>query len=283
MPAPVHHTWKIPKQPETETVPGSISRFIRAPASSGSRLHPRIDSLSGVVAALGNTSGLTAQSAQVVQLGAAHTALTHELDGVDGRGVHREATLHTSAEADLRTTKVSRTPAPLRDDHAGEGLDTGVVAFLIFTFTSTVSPGRKAGISSAGFMCLASKASTALTIVFLQCCRISATISGPSTRLRITCVGLFSLSLGFALGKPADPPKVRPCGRSDWTHGDVGLCGGPLLDTAIVNCTDYCGTEWLSDGIPTPRHCDVVDRPAGGLYLGSVGRRGYRRDMGCCR
>ncbi|AAN24119.1 hypothetical protein BL0278 [Bifidobacterium longum NCC2705] len=142
----------------------------------------------------------------------------------------------------LRTTKVSRTPAPLR------AITTPVKVWIrellpswIFTFTSTVSPGRKAGISSAGFMCLASKASTALTIVFLQCCRISATDLGPSTRLRIARVDLFSLSLEFALGKPADPPKARPCGRSDWTHGDAGLCGGPLLDTAIDYCTDSCG------------------------------------------
>ncbi|EEI81790.1 hypothetical protein HMPREF0175_0258 [Bifidobacterium longum subsp. longum ATCC 55813] len=59
--------------------------------------------------------------------------------------------------------------------------------------------------------------------------------------MRIARVDLFSLSLEFALGKPADPPKARPCGRSDWTHGDAGLCGGPLLDTAIDYCTDSCG------------------------------------------
>ncbi|RDX30571.1 hypothetical protein CE167_08755, partial [Bifidobacterium breve] len=46
---------------------------------------------------------------------------------------------------------------------------------------------------------------------------------------------------GFALGKPVNPPKVGLLSRSDWTRGDAGLCGGPFLDTAIVNCTDYCG------------------------------------------
>ena len=51
------------------------------------------NSLLGVVAALDDTSGLTAQVAQVVQLGATHTALADHLDGVDDRGVQREYVL----------------------------------------------------------------------------------------------------------------------------------------------------------------------------------------------
>ena len=109
-------------------------------------MHPRIDSLSGVVAALGNTSGLTAQSAQVVQLGAAHTALTHELDGVDDGECSGKRRSTPVPKLILRTTKVSRTPAPLR------AITTPVKVWIrellpswIFTFTSTVSPGRKAG------------------------------------------------------------------------------------------------------------------------------------------
>ena len=58
-------------------------------------MHPRIDSLSGVVAALGNTSGLTAQSAQVVQLGAADLAVTHQLDLLDGGGSGQGNTFST--------------------------------------------------------------------------------------------------------------------------------------------------------------------------------------------
>ena len=45
--------------------------------------------------------------------------------------MQREATLHTGAEADLTNNEGLTDAAALTSDHnAGEGLDTGVVAFL---------------------------------------------------------------------------------------------------------------------------------------------------------
>ena len=53
------------------------------------------------VRALGDTRRLAAPIAQVIELGAAHLAATHDLDGVDVRRIDREDALHALAVGDL--------------------------------------------------------------------------------------------------------------------------------------------------------------------------------------
>ena len=67
--------------------------------------------------------------AQVVQLCAAHIALTHDLDALDLRGVHGEGALHADGEADLANgERLAIRSALATDDIALEHLDTLAVA-----------------------------------------------------------------------------------------------------------------------------------------------------------
>jgi hypothetical protein len=63
---------------------------------------------------LGDAARLTAQIAQVVELGAAHDTFANDLDLPDARPVQWEHALHTFAEADLA--------------HRERGIHTGVLA-----------------------------------------------------------------------------------------------------------------------------------------------------------
>src|SRR5471030_2791456 len=59
------------------------------------------DELALGVGVLGDAARLAAQVAQVIELGAAHDALTDDLDFPDARAIEREHALHAFAEADL--------------------------------------------------------------------------------------------------------------------------------------------------------------------------------------
>src|ERR1700759_2551349 len=102
----------------------SYPRNGRSPAS-------RENSAGGVLAALADPGGLTAQLAQVVELGPADLAAGHGLDLVDRRAVHREGALDAHAVADLPHREgLADAPGLTPDDHALEDLDTGAVTLL---------------------------------------------------------------------------------------------------------------------------------------------------------
>src|SRR5690606_37749901 len=80
-------------------------------------------------AALANAGGLTAQVAQVVELGTADPAAGGDLDLLEHRAVHREGPLHSDGVADLADGEGLADSRPLPPDHhALEDLDTGPVA-----------------------------------------------------------------------------------------------------------------------------------------------------------
>src|SRR3954468_324034 len=76
--------------------------------------------------ALADLRLLTAQSAEVVQLGPAYVAAGHDLDAVDDRSVHRERPLHANAEADLANgERLAHAATLAADDHTLEVLHAG--------------------------------------------------------------------------------------------------------------------------------------------------------------
>src|SRR6476469_4376924 len=87
--------------PGTRNPPTSNSARREAEAFLGLRgVGLRLVAL-GSVLALGDASRLAAAVAQVIELGAAHLAGAHDLDGFDQRRVDREHALHAFAVADL--------------------------------------------------------------------------------------------------------------------------------------------------------------------------------------
>src|SRR5215475_12850447 len=119
--------------------PGLSSGSIRTLAAGVTRpwqQHARRGGARGLLgrrgfAPLADPGGLAAQVAEVVQLGATDPAAGHDLDLVDGRGVHREGPLHADAVADLADGEGLACPAALAaDHHALENLDPGPVALL---------------------------------------------------------------------------------------------------------------------------------------------------------
>src|SRR3954453_2092812 len=72
---------------------------------------------------------LTAQPAEVVELGPSYVAAGHDLDAVDDRSVHGERPLHTDAKADLANgERLAHTAILAADDHTLEVLHAGPVA-----------------------------------------------------------------------------------------------------------------------------------------------------------
>src|SRR3954469_21158578 len=82
------------------------------------------------VAALGDAGGLAGAAAQIIELGAANGATTHDLDRLDVRRVQREDALDALAEADLADgERGAEAPVRAGDADALEILDAGTVAF----------------------------------------------------------------------------------------------------------------------------------------------------------
>src|SRR6185437_15216610 len=84
----------------------------------------------GVLRLLDDAGRLAAQVAQVIELGAAHLAATHDLDRVDHRRHHREHALHAFAVGDLAHREAFvEARAGAADADAFIGLHTGTLAF----------------------------------------------------------------------------------------------------------------------------------------------------------
>src|SRR5665811_2156270 len=90
----------------------------------------RVASAGGHVALLLDLGSLTAQVAQVVQLGAPHVATGHDLDLLDDRAVQREGALDANTEADLANrVGLADATTVTTDDHTLEDLDARARAF----------------------------------------------------------------------------------------------------------------------------------------------------------
>src|SRR5690625_442598 len=77
-----------------------------------------------------NAGGLTAQAAQVVQLGATHVTAGDDLDLVEGGGVYREGTLHADTKGDLADGEgLTHASTLTGNDYALEDLNTSTFAF----------------------------------------------------------------------------------------------------------------------------------------------------------
>ena len=88
-------------------------------------------SLDLALGALGDAGRLAAAIAQVIELGAADGATTHDLDRVERRRVEREHALHAFAEADLAhgEARADAGPVVTGDADALVILDAGALAF----------------------------------------------------------------------------------------------------------------------------------------------------------
>src|SRR6185437_14397900 len=83
--------------------------------------------IAGLALALGNARRLAGAAAQVVELGAPHRALAHDLDHRDARRVEREDALHALAIGNLAQREIRIDPGILaRDAHALESLGTAM-------------------------------------------------------------------------------------------------------------------------------------------------------------
>src|SRR5437764_389992 len=69
------------------------------------RLGRHVGALSAVMRAFGDTGLLAAQTAQIIELGAAHLAAAHQLDRVDHRRVQRKHALDALAVRDFAYRK----------------------------------------------------------------------------------------------------------------------------------------------------------------------------------
>src|SRR5215510_12356261 len=78
----------------------------------------------------GNACLLAAQSAEIIELGAAHFAAAHEFDRVDHRRVEREHALHAFSIGDFADGEVLvQSTARAANANALIGLDAALVAF----------------------------------------------------------------------------------------------------------------------------------------------------------
>src|SRR5664279_261202 len=101
----------------------AVSRHAKAPNRVGIPGSP--DPASATRALLLDLGGLTAQIAQVVQLGPANVAAGDQLDAVQVRRVNGKGALHADAETDLANGEGLADTATLPADHmTGEDLDT---------------------------------------------------------------------------------------------------------------------------------------------------------------
>src|SRR6185312_17058898 len=110
--------------------PRRPSRPVRHPGLGPSEISSSAWSAGGSLPPLLDAGRLTAQVAQVVQLGAADAAAGHSLDLVDRRAVHRERALHAHAVANLAHGEgLPQAAALAPDHHTLEDLNAGAVAF----------------------------------------------------------------------------------------------------------------------------------------------------------
>src|SRR5580698_8116701 len=91
------------------------------------------------------TSSLTAQRTQIIQLGATHVGRTQHVDLIDDLRVRREDTLNTLAEAHLADGEAGLRALALGDDHAFERLQTLLIAFLDFHLHANGVAGLEVG------------------------------------------------------------------------------------------------------------------------------------------
>ena len=114
-------------------------------------------------------------------------------------GVQREAALDTGAEADLADHEGLTNAAALTSDHhAGESLQTGVVAFLDLHVDFNGVTRTECRDFLSGFRCLASNASIALTIVFPRVAAAYRRTGKGFVRRSCDCrLGLFFRSAGL--------------------------------------------------------------------------------------
>src|SRR5207245_9112833 len=90
-----------------------------APANSRRARLARGLRVRGIVLLLGDARLLAAQTAQVIELGAAHLAAAHDLDRVDHRRIEREHALDALAIGDLAHREaLVDAAAGARDAHA---------------------------------------------------------------------------------------------------------------------------------------------------------------------
>src|ERR1017187_6369451 len=83
------------------------------------------------LSALFQTGSFALQGAQIVELGAAHTARANHIDVIHHLGVYREDTLHALAETDLADSDdLAHAHAVAGNQHAFESLQALFLAFL---------------------------------------------------------------------------------------------------------------------------------------------------------
>ena len=134
--------------------------------------------------------------------------------------MQREATLHAGAEADLADQEgLAQAGALTSDHHTGEGLDTGVVAFLdldvdVDGVAGTERRDLLGGLHVLGVKCLNS-VNHCYSLVAAAYQRTGLGF-GDDWHHEHVCN-----SLGSALRKPVNPPKQRLCARSVWTHEEA--------------------------------------------------------------
>src|SRR5690606_9209294 len=126
---PFRRSWpgRTVRRCSSDLKPSRARRLLSAVTPRSERT--RTAAPAGRSAALANAGGLTAQVAQVVELGTADPAAGGDLDLLEHRAVHREGPLHSDGVADLADGEGLADSRPLPPDHhALEDLDTGPVA-----------------------------------------------------------------------------------------------------------------------------------------------------------
>ena len=97
----------------------------------GAVTRPRPALLARALGALGDAGRLAAAVAQVIELGPAHGAAAHDLDGIDHRRIEREDALDALAVGDLADREaLLEAAAGAGDADALVGLHAGALAFL---------------------------------------------------------------------------------------------------------------------------------------------------------
>src|SRR5690242_7392554 len=91
------------KRPDTPTF---LNPAMSARIAASSGVGCGVGSLRAMVLLFCDTRALAAQAAQVIELGAAHFAAAHDLDGIDHRRIQRKHALHAFAIGDLADREV---------------------------------------------------------------------------------------------------------------------------------------------------------------------------------
>src|SRR5438270_6200134 len=109
---------------------------------------PRWESLVDVF----QTSCFPSQCTQIIELRPTHLGRTQHVNFVDHFRVDRENALDALAKADLADGEAGLSTVGLRDDHAFEGLQTLLVAFLyLHLYTHRVTGAKDGNIVALGF------------------------------------------------------------------------------------------------------------------------------------